>query len=116
MPQPTFFNKAYPDKVGKREIFCVSVKGPSSYVNTSTFATSGDPFGTNALGFGRYIDIVFEAMSISGTYIVRGVPAATGNRSLWNLHWFTASSGTEVSNTTNLSAESVQIGGYCGIY
>jgi len=108
--------KGYPDKVGKREIFCLNVTGPKPYVNTATFATSGDPLLTNALGFGRYVDVVFSAVSVSGTYIVRGVPTGVGPRALWNLHWYTESSGTEVANGVDLSAESVQIGGFCGVY
>jgi hypothetical protein len=106
----------YPDLVGKREIFCFNVKGPKPYVNTATFATSGDPVPVNALGYQDYIDVIFSAVSISGTYIVRGVPTTVGPRPSWNLHWYTESSGTEVSNGTDLSAESVQIGGFCGKY
>lgn len=108
--------KGYPDEVGKREIFSVSWTGPKSYTNTATFATSGEAFSGSILGFQRYVDLIFSAVSISGTYIVRGIPTATGARASWRLHWYTESSGTEVTNAVDLSAESVQIGGFCGKY
>jgi hypothetical protein len=106
----------YPDYVGRRLIFTFNVKGPKPYVNSGTFATSGDPVQANVLGFQTYIDSIFSAVSVSGTYIVRGVPTGVGARQAWNLHWYTESSGTEVTNGTDLSAESVQISGFGGRY
>lgn len=103
--------KGYPDRVGKRLIFCCSGVGPSSYVQK---ANGGDPVAIPA--FQNYVDVISPAMTLSGTYIVYPYPAAVGARSAWALKWVTASTGAEVSTSTDLSAEKVQIGGFGGVY
>jgi len=108
--------QGYPDRVGRRLIWAAWGNGPAPYVNTGTFATSGDPMDSGFIGFQNYIDVVIPAMSVSGTYIVRGVPVHGGNRPQIQLHWFTASSGTEVTNGTDLSAEEVQLAGFGGTF
>lgn len=101
----------YPDRVGKRLIFCGSGVGPSSYV---VKASGGDPISIPA--FQNYADVIFPAMSLSGTYIVYPYPSAVGPRATWSLQWVTKSTGAEVSTTTDLSAEKVQLGGFGGVY
>lgn len=105
--------KGYPDRVGKRFILCGNGAGPKSYV-TVTAAAGGDPIAVPA--FENYVDILFPAVSVSRTYIVYPIPNIVGARSTWRLKWCTASNGTEVSAATDLSAESVQIGGFGGVY
>lgn len=103
----------YPDSVGKRQIVCGTGKGPTSYVQVTATA-GGDPI-TNP-SFQNYLDILFPAMTVSGTYIVYPMPVAVGARATWRLKWVTASTGAEVGAATNLSAESVQLGGFAGVY
>src|SRR4051812_11050098 len=101
----------YPDYVGKRVIICGSGVGPSSYVQA---ASGGDVL--SAPRFLNYFDVVFPAMTLSGTYIVYPFPTAVGARATWALKWITASTGAEVSSSTDLSAEKVQIGAFGGVY
>ena len=105
--------KGYPDYVGKRQIFCGNGVGPKSYVQV-TATGGGDPIVVPT--FQGYIDAIFPALSISRTYIVYPVPVAVGPRATWRLKWCTQSSGTEVTAAVDLSGESVQLGGFCGVY
>ena len=107
--------KGYPDYVGKRQIFCGNGAGPASYVQKTSSPTGGGDIITYP-PFGNYIDIIFPAMSLSGTYIVYPFQVAIGPRQTWALKWVTISTGTEVSASTNLSAESVQLAGFAGVY
>lgn len=91
------------EKIGQREIFTLYGTGPASYSQTT-----GDSI---SLPNGLYIDTVLGngVMSVSKTYFVRAYPSAVGTtRSTWTLKWFVVSTGAEVTNATNLSAESVQ--------
>lgn len=102
--------EGYPDYVGKRQIFAGFGNGPASY-NQAT----NDPLTLSNTR--RYIDAVFGGvLTISGTYFVRPQVAAPGERQAWSLAWFVTSTGLEVGNTVNLSAEIVQLGGFCGQY
>lgn len=101
----------YPDRVGKRFIWAGFGTGPSSYV------TGGDPL--TLPGFQNYIDSVDSSgiLSVSGTYIIRAIPSIGGARATWKLKWYTAAAPqTEVSSTTNLSAETFMISGKGGTY
>jgi hypothetical protein len=105
----------YPDYIGKRWAFCGNGVGPTSYVQ-KTSAGGGDP--VVPVRFQNYIDIIFPAMSVSGTYIVYPYPvnSAIGPRLSWALKWVTISTGAEVAASTDLSAEKVQLGGFGGDY
>lgn len=100
--------KGYPDYIGKRWAIAGFGSGPASYV------TGGDPI--SVIRFGTYIDVLAPAMSVSGTYIVYPVPNAVGNRATWKAKWVVLATGVEVAGAVNLSAESVQLGGYGGQY
>lgn len=76
--QLTFLH-GYPDYVGKRFNFCGYGNGPASYVAT------GDPIVLPR--YNNYIDIVFEALSVSGAYAVRGLQSTFGVRASWALLW-----------------------------
>lgn len=92
----------YPVTVGQRQIYLFSALGPSSY-STSTF----DPVNLPA---GIYLDFIDGCTTVSKTYFVRFFPSAagSGSRPTWIAKWYTASTGSEVSNATNLSAEQIQ--------
>jgi hypothetical protein len=107
--------KGYPDYVGKRQIFCGNGTGPTSYVQKTSTPNAGGDIVTYP-PFQNYIDIIFPAMSLSGTYIVYPYPVVVGPRQVWALKWVTISTGTEVAASTNLSAESVQLAGFAGVY
>ncbi len=101
--------KGYPDRIGKRFAFAGVGAGPSSYNSTTKDVVS--PFA-----FNTYIDSLHGATSVSGTYIVRAIPSVGGVRATWKLVWVTASSGTEVSNAVDLSAERIILSGLGGMY
>lgn len=102
----------YPDFLGYRQAFCGYGTGPTSYV------TGGDP--TTLQNNRRFIDVLFGGMlTVSGNYIVHAVPSASGERVTWSAVWYYATSvhgtvGNQVSAATNLSGETVQMGGFCG--
>lgn len=106
--------KGYPDLMGRRRAFAGYGSGPSSYAST------GDPLILP--GYESYIDAVFGGVAVSGNYYVMASPSAAGARPTWTLYWFYANgahggtAGAPVSAATNLSAESVQIGGFWGEY
>lgn len=102
------FLYGYPDKVGRRQIFCGFATGPKSYSQTT-----GDP--VTIPPFQNYVDCLFPAMTVSKTYEVRFYPSGTGPRQTWTAKWYTVA-GAEVANATDLSAESVQVGGFGGSY
>ena len=108
----------YPDYIGKRWAFCGFGKGPKSYVQKTGTASTAEGGGdvVQIPRFQNYFDIIFPAMSLSGTYIVYPYPVASGPRQTWSLKWVTASTGAEVSAATDLSAETVQLGGFGGDY
>ena len=108
------FNNGYPDYIGYRQAFLGNGAGPASYV------TGGDP--TTLQNNRRFIDVLFGGVrSLSGNYIVYGQPSTIGERSTWNTVWYNAKTGLttgtvgeEVTAGSNLSGETVVMGGYCG--
>jgi len=98
----------YPEFVGRRALIVGSATGPSSYSQTT-----GDVVSLTLLNY--YIDAIAGVVqTVSGTYFVRFRPAGTGPRQAWSAHWYVTSSGAEVGNATNLSAESIQVGAFVG--
>jgi hypothetical protein len=106
------------DVWGGHGVFFATYTGPASYVNSGTFATSGeiiDSVGAlTELGAAntpmRGIDAIPTIQTVSGTYEIKFFPTASGAGATpskrWVAHWYTIiSAGVEVANTTNLSAE-----------
>jgi len=101
----------YPDYIGYRQAFAGYGTGPASYV------TGGDPVTLS--NNRRFIDIAFPTITLDQSYFLVPYPAATGERQVWTVKWYYAKSSlgtvwTEVSSGTNLSAETAQMGGFCG--
>jgi hypothetical protein len=100
----------YPDFVGRRAIIVGNGTGPALYV------TGGDTVTLNLPNY--YIDaLAGEVLTVSGNYYVRPIPSAVGPRAVWKLKWYYAtgaSANTEVTASTVLSSEQLQIGGFCG--
>ena len=107
--QVTLFH-GYPDRVGRRAIWCGTGVGPTSYVGGSA------PTDQILVGpFQFQIDSIAEiSISVSGTYYAIAQPSVAGVRGKWFLRYFTAATGAEVANATNLSAESFVISGFGG--
>lgn len=108
----------YPDYIGKRFSFCGFGKGPKSYAvktgSASTVQGGGDV--VQAPRFQNYFDIIFPAMSLSGTYIVYPYPVTSGPRQTWALQWVVKATGAEATAALDLSAETVQLAGFGGVY
>ena len=87
--------------VGQRKIFGFSAIGPTSYNQTTGDAVVAP--------IGEYIDAIEAAMTVSTTYYVRFYPSTTGTtRASWVAKWYVTSTGAEVANAVNLSAEKIQ--------
>lgn len=99
-------NQGYPDRVGRRYIFCGSAVGPSSYTAGGEVLNIGQ--------FNNYIDSVFTSLSLSGTYILYGIASAVGPRATWKAFIVTRSTGAEASG--DLSAEKFVVSGFAGVY
>ena len=103
--------KGYPDRIGKRFAFAGTYTGPTSYT------TGGDPVSLPT--YNTYIDNIENSggLSTSGTYIFRAIASLSGPRPTWKVKWYTAAAPqTEVSATTNLSAETFILSGLGGMY
>lgn len=89
----------------------LGTNGPSSYSQTTR-----DPVANP--GAGDYIEFPMSAETLSKTYRVEFYPLAAALRegapspsqSGWVARWFVASTGDEVSASTNLSAEQLIFG------
>lgn len=104
----TAASNLYPEYVGRRGIFVGTATGPTSYSQT-TF----DPVSVALNPY--YIDaFAGDALTVSGTYVVRFRPAGTGTRQAWVAVWFVVSTGAQVANAVNLSAEKIQVGLFGG--
>jgi len=98
----------YPEFVGRRGIFVGTATGPLSYSQTT-----GDPVTLSKTPY--YIDaFAGNATTVSGTYEVKFHPAALGTRQSWIAVWFVVSTGAQVANAVNLSAEKIQVGLFGG--
>lgn len=104
-------NNGYPDFIGNRQAFAGDAAGPASY-NTTTL----DPVSLSNPRL--FIDIVLSSgtLSNSGNYYAIFEKSGTGERQTWTATWYTAGGFVEVTNGTNLSAESLPVGGFCGQY
>lgn len=105
----TAASNLYPEFVGRRGIFVgIGTGGPVSYSQTTQ-----DPISIAQNPY--YIDaFAGDALTVSGTYIVRFKAAATGVRQAWTAVWYVAATGAQVTATTNLSAEKIQVGFFGG--
>ena len=110
----TYQHGSYPDLVGRRSIFCGNYVGPTSYTNTGNNATTGDSISVGP--FNYYIDTMHGTVSVSGTYLLRFRPSGPGPRATWKAVWIVQATGVEVVNGTNLSAETVIVSGYGGLF
>lgn len=99
----------YGERIGKRSALVGSGTGPASYV------TGGDPISLSE--FNWYVDWLANSVSLDGTYEICPVPATAGQpRAGWKAIWFVKSTGAQVAPGVNLSAETVQLGGFGGQY
>src|SRR5208283_2536998 len=116
----------YPQPVGEKYEAMIDVDGPTSYVNSGTFATSGQQINASDFGFGGFEMIGTDDLSSDGVNTVQVVLGATvaGATNLQPappsspgvaaqtavLHWYTSpSSATEVANGVNLSGKYIRL-------
>lgn len=99
--------------IGQGRAIPVDHVGPASYATGGeTFGNSNSMTGISTLGLGS-LDNVIGGPSLSGNYFVYAIPSGAGERKTFKLVWVTATTGipttTQVTNTTNLSAETVRL-------
>jgi len=116
----------YPQAVGAKVQDIFDHTGPTSYANIGTSGGAGDVINATDLSYGGFDTVhpVFGGYSNSGNYIIKvvtGHTTTTPTLSLGGLAspavtliWYTTSAAfgaisTEVTNATNLSAESVRL-------
>jgi hypothetical protein len=116
----------YPQPVGEKIEMVIDVDGPASYVNSATFATSGQQINASDFGLGgfEYIEVdnlssdgvnavqIVMGATVAGATNLQPAPAASPGPVVTTavLHWFTSfSSATEVSNAVNLSGKYVRL-------
>lgn len=91
----------------------LGTSGPTSYSQTTR-----DPVSNP--GAGDYIEFPMQSVTLSKTYRVEFYPLAvtlregapSASQSGWVARWVVASTGAEVSNGTNLSAEQLVFGAF----
>lgn len=101
--------QGYPDYIGRRLAFCGNGTGPTSYLRST-----GDVL--QPFAFQTYYDAVFIGQSVSGTYFGVARPSSAGPRQTWSIHWYVTATNAEVTDTTNLSAETLVVAGFAGRY
>lgn len=94
--------KGFPDSWGQHLIPLLDHSGPPSYVS------GGEPIIVPRFGARSYA-YIGSALSSTGTYRVECIYGGLGLRSQVLLKWTVTSTGQEVSNGTNLSAETVRL-------
>ena len=118
----------YPQPVGAKYEIIVDIDGPASYVNSGTFASSGQQINASDFGFGGIEYIEVDGLSSDGVNAVQLVLGATVSPAATNLqpappagqpgpiaqsaviHWFTSpSSASEVANGVNLAGKYVRV-------
>lgn len=106
----------YPARLGDKQLVVVDHKGPASYATGGeTLGVASNLTGVSAQGLSG-IDLVVGApmVAVSGNYWVLAKAVGAGPQKTWKLLWFTASAGvptlTQVTATTDLSAEVVKLG------
>jgi len=98
---------------GQGRTITVDHTGPASYpTGGETVGTVNVPDGIVVQGLSTIDMINVAGPTVSGNYAVIPQCTGTGNRKTWKLIWVTANSGipttTQVTNGTNLSAETVR--------
>ena len=103
-------NQGYPDYVGQRGIWCGYANGPASYT------TGGESLAVSL--FKYYIDSVDSGyvVSVSGNYWGTAIPSAVGPRATWKFIIYAAGGTTQVTASTDLSAEQFVLSGKGGLY
>ena len=121
MAQPT--NQpvpGYPQPRGEKYDMVWDHYGPSSYSNKFTSSGTGDVITNADMGVGGYerVDATLGGFSQSGNYWVKPILTAASNLGSaapkFTLIWYAVSPafgtiGNEVSNATDLSAETVRL-------
>lgn len=98
----------YPDYIGKRFAFACKGTGPSSYNSTAKDVIS-------LPGFQHNIDAIpGVVVTKSGNYYLIFYPSIAGLRATWKAIWYGVGGTTEVTNATDLSAETFIVSGFGG--
>lgn len=100
--------------IGQGRAIPVDHAGPAAYATGGeTLGQTNNMTGITTNGLGTLDAVLACAVSISGNYAVVVQPSGKGERKTFKLLWVTATSGipssTQVTNGTNLSAETVRL-------
>lgn len=100
--------------IGQGKAIPVDHTGPASYTTGGeTLGQINNQTGITVQGLAVLDAVLVVGVAISGSYWVMAQPTGTGERKTFKLLWFTATAGvptlTQVTSTTNLSAETVRL-------
>ena len=95
------FPNGYPANAGGKVI------GPYLLPGVPSYSQATPP--TLKIASLRSIDFVGDSVSVSGTYLTRCQPSALGTPNSWIIRWYVVSTGLQVANAVDLSAETVQL-------
>ena len=100
--------------IGQGRAIPVDHSGPASYATGGeTLGAINNQTGVTLQGLATLDAVLVVGVAISGSYWVLAQPSGTGTRKTFKLLWFTATAGvpslTQVTNGTNLSAETVRL-------
>ena len=100
--------------IGQGKAIPVDHAGPASYTTGGeTLGQINNQTGITLQGLAVLDAVLVVGLAVSGSYWVMAQPVGTGERKTFKLLWFTATAGvptlTQVTSTTNLSAETVRL-------
>lgn len=100
--------------IGQGRAIPIDHTGPASYTTGGeTFGSINNQTGITVLGLATLDFVDPIGPTNSGNYFVYAIPTGIGERKTFTLVWVTATTGiptsTQVTNGTNLSAETVRI-------
>ena len=107
MPVATSQTPGIVDTWGGKCVDVIDWTGPTSYVNGT-----GEVIPSTAFGCFNNLLFVQPSMSVSGNYLADVQPSAVGAYTKWNIRFFLVSTALEVTNGTNLSAETFKLWGF----
>jgi hypothetical protein len=92
-----------PSPLGEVFVSAVPISGPASYT------TGGVTISANTFALLTIKVLISSMLSTSGTYFVRFKIANGSGSPTATVVWYTASSGAEVGNDVDLSAETIKV-------
>jgi hypothetical protein len=105
----------YVNVIGDKYEVILDRDGPASYVNTGTFATSGDVLYASDFGLGGFEVVQADALSSDGLnfgwIFLPGQSTSVGGNAVPTavIHWYVLATNAEVANGVALNTKSIRL-------